>query len=289
MKKFSVFQARSKFEEKNVNTNGEISYLSVADIHENPYQPRRSFDEVDLVSLADSIRQHGLLQPITVRFSDDAEGISKPYVLVAGERRLRAVKMLSRDQIPCLILDITAREAAELAIIENIMRKDLSMFELAIALKTLIEEYELTQDELAKRLSTSQSNIANKLRLLRYSDAERAMIAAYGLTERHARAVLRLNDPDLRRKALVYIGERHLSVKLAENYIDSLLLPKNKRKGNVEAHKLCELYAVLRKNLKKPLDKLIKRGVQVTSEEIHTENETKIIITIPNVTENDPI
>ena len=254
--------------------------IPISEIGTNPYQPRRQFDEVDIVTLADSIRQHGLLQPITVRFADSEEDTA-PYLIIAGERRFRAMQMLSFSEVPCLIVDISAREAAELAIIENIMRKDLTMFELAEAIRTLLDDYELTQEELGKRLSTSQSNIANKLRLLRFTEKERILISEYKLSERHARAILRIQNEKERLRCICYVGENKLTVNETEDYVDKLLLPKTKAKTNktqVTHREACDL---LQNSIQKPLLKLEKRGVAISSEQIEENDKIRIVITIP--------
>ena len=260
----------------------QVVLLPTADIATNPYQPRKQFDEVDIVTLADSIRQHGLLQPITVRYADPVEAVSETYVIVAGERRFRAMKRLSYTEIPSLILDISSREAAELAIIENIMRKDLSMFEVAEALKLLLADFGLTQDELAKRLSTSQSNIANKLRLLRFSDKERAILTDYALTERHARALIRIEDEYMRLRSILHVGEHRLSVKDTEEYVESLLVPRERRTPSRARYSRQEVLDFLRMNVKKPLSKLEKRGILVCTKEYEDELGLHIEILVPS-------
>lgn len=255
--------------------------LDVDMISQNPNQPRKSFDEVGLVTLADSIRQHGLLQPISVRRVDVNEEIDADYVIIAGERRYRAMQMLGMREIPCLVIDISAREAAELAIIENIMRKDLSMFELAEAFSVLLTEFELTQEELGKRLSTSQSNIANKLRLLRFSPKERFMIEEYQLTERHARSLIRIQDEELRFKVLLYACEHHLSLKATESYVERLLMPKKQEKSQKSSISCADALDLIQSVIKKPLSKLNRRGLQVTTEEFDDDTHIKVMITIP--------
>ena len=270
-----------RFREENDVNHKKVISLPLCDLSPNPDQPRIHFDEVDIVSLADSIRQHGLLQPITVRLAEIGEAVDKPYVIVAGERRFRAMKMLAREEIAAIIVDISAHEAAELAIIENIMRKDLSMFELSEALKLLIERYSMTQESLARRLSTSQSNIANKLRLLRFSVKERCLIEEYSLTERHARAILRIPTESARMKCLVFVGERRLSVKATEQYIDSLLMPKPKNARTNIRFLTTEAANFLYTYLKKPLLRMEKRGISVVSEQVEDEDAVRIVISIP--------
>lgn len=263
------------------NEIGNTVLIPIQDVGLNPHQPRKQFDGVEIVTLADSIRQHGLLQPISVRYADPDEETNKPYLLIAGERRLRAMKMLSYHEIPCIIVDITPKEAAELAIIENIMRKDLTVFELAESFQLLLTEFDLTQEELGKRLSTSQSNIANKLRLLKFSQNERIFIEEYKLTERHARALLRIANENERLNALLHIGTRNLSVKDTERYIDELLQKNDLPTDEPQTPTNDEWIEKFRKTLEKPLKQIIKRGFSAFSEEIESDDALRIIITIP--------
>ncbi len=186
-------------------------------ISPNPYQPRTAFPEESLLSLADSIRQHGFLQPLVVRKRRDG------FELIAGERRLRAANLLSLDLVPCIVIDADDRKSAELAIIENLQREDLSIFDQAGSIAALIDMYSLTQEEAARRLAVSQSFVANKLRLLRLSEAERTLVLENRLTERHARAVLRLDESSERLAALSHIASRGLNVAAAEAYVERLL------------------------------------------------------------------
>ena len=194
--------------------------LPVSRIHPNPSQPRKLFREEDLRALAQSIQENGLLQPVTVRREDGA------YYLIAGERRLRACKLAGLREIPALVADCEPEESAVLALLENIQRKDLQMFEQAHALENLLWEWQITQEEAAKRLGLSQSYLANKLRLLKLSPEEQAQVLHYKLTERHARALLRLDDPSLRGKILRQAGEKGLTVAQTEELVAAALLPR---------------------------------------------------------------
>ncbi len=259
------------------DSSKQIVFIRVDDIYPNPSQPRQDFDEVDIVSLADSIRRHGLLQPISVRRSEKSELLNERYTVVAGERRLRAFKMLGKEEIPCIVIETSLLEAAELAIIENIMRKDLNMFEYAAALSTLIEQYELTQEAIALRLSTSQSNIANKLRLLRFDKSERQFILENSLTERHARTLLRINDLDIRKEAARHIAQHNLSVKQSESYVDKLLIPD----GMVRAYDSRYRINDFCEHLIKSVAQINKNGISAKSTRYENESEIKIIINIP--------
>lgn len=196
---------------------GRIILLPADRILPNPAQPRSSFADDSLLRLADSIRQYGILQPLTVRrLGDDWE-------LIAGERRLRAAKLCGLVQVPCLVIAADGQRSAELAIIENLQREDLNLFEQASAIAALMDIYHLTQEQAANRLSTSQPTVANKLRLLRYTAAERELILSSGLTERHARTLLRLTDPVQRQSTLLRVIEEGDNVAATETLVDRLL------------------------------------------------------------------
>lgn len=191
--------------------------LSPGQISPNPDQPRRHFEDAALQSLADSIRQHGILQPLTVRKT--ASG----YVLIAGERRLRAAKLAGCETVPCLLMETEDRQSALLALVENLQREDLHYLEEAAAIAKLMADYQLSQEETAKKLGRSQSAVANKLRLLRLSPACTTLLREAELTERHARALLRLEDEEERLSAARYIAEKHLNVAKSEEYIEERL------------------------------------------------------------------
>ncbi len=211
---------------------GRIYAIAPTEIAANPYQPRREFDDISLFSLANSIREHGILQPLTVRRIQTNEASTIPtsqigaetsYQLIAGERRLRAAIAIGMETVPCIILDADNRRAAELALIENLQRENLNMFEQAGAIAALIDMHAMTQEEIARTLSLSQSCVANKLRLLRLTTEERDTILCAHLTERHARAFLRIKDLDVRRRTVRMVSERGFNVAQTEEYIDSLL------------------------------------------------------------------
>ncbi len=201
---------------------GRICTIPITAISANPYQPRREFDDITLFSLANSIREHGLLQPLTVRRTVSSADAAE-YQLIAGERRLRAAASIGMTEVPCIILDADNRRTAELALIENLQRENLNMFEQAAAIAALIDIHAMTQEEIARTLSLSQSCIANKLRLLRLTTEEREIILCSHLTERHARAFLRLKDLDVRRKTVQTVSEQGLNVAHTEEYVDALL------------------------------------------------------------------
>lgn len=217
---------------------GRIHYIPVGSILPNPYQPRRTFEELSLYSLAESIRRHGILQPLTVRRLKPSVTTSEPpyksdaaaptvdtaeYELIAGERRLRAACAVHMECVPCIVLEADNQRAAELALIENLQRENLSMFEQAGAIASLIDIHAMTQEQIAKSLSCSQSAVANKLRILRLTEAEREIILTNHLTERHARAFLRIKELTLRKSTVEYTAAHHLNVAQTERYIDRML------------------------------------------------------------------
>ncbi len=181
------------------------------------YQPRQKFDQDSLGELGESIKVHGLLQPVVVRHS--AVG----YELIVGERRLRACKDLGWEMIPAIVRNVEDREAAEMALIENLQRSDLHVFELAEGYERLLIEFTLTQGELATRLGISQANIANKLRLLKLPQPVREIISREMLSERHSRALLRLEDLEQQLKVLQTIVAEGLSVKQTEGLVTAIL------------------------------------------------------------------
>lgn len=192
--------------------------VNVASIHPNPYQPRATFDEESIAELAQSIQQVGLLQPLLVRKVDDG------YELVAGERRLRAVTSLGMEKVACIVQqDIEDESSAMMALIENLQREDLHYLEEAQCYQKLLETYGLTQEELANRIGKSQSSIANKLRLLKLSDEVKAAMTEKRLSERHARALLKLTDDKQRLDAVEKIAEKGLSVKETEQMVEKTL------------------------------------------------------------------
>ena len=194
-----------------------VTMLSPEYISPNPDQPRRYFDPDGLAELADSIRVHGILQPLTVRRKGGGR-----YELIAGERRRRAAVICGLREVPCLIMDVDRENSCLLALIENLQRRDLDFWEEAKALERLIGVYGLSQEEAAAKVGKSQSAVANKLRLLRLEEPVVDALHRYGLTERHARALLRLCDGEQRLRAVEHIGKTGMNVAAAEAYIDRL-------------------------------------------------------------------
>ena len=199
----------------------QIVQVKTDEIRPNRAQPRADFNQNSIIRLADSIRRYGILQPLTVRETDPDD--SYRYEIIAGERRLRAAKMLGYLTVPCIIKVADAQTSAELAIIENLLREDLNMFEEAYGFKKLIENHGLTQDEVARRMSISQSAVANKLRLLRFSYEEQKMMLENSFSERHARAIIRISGQADRLAVIKFVIEHKLNVSETEAYVEGLL------------------------------------------------------------------
>lgn len=257
---------------------GEQVYsIEVSKISANPNQPRKVFTEDSIIKLADSIRQYGIIQPITVR------KIGEGYEIISGERRLRAAKELKMERVPCIVRDISEETSAEIAIIENLIREDLNIFEQAQAIETLIDTYNLTQEEIAKRLSNSQSFVANKLRLLRLSSAERELILKNNLTERHARALLRVYDTSLREKLLKEIVEQGLNVGKSEELIELSL--QREEPNRITKRRNCykdikSFYTAI----DRAVDNVKNSGISVKSRRIENDEFVELTILIPKDT-----
>ena len=206
-----------KLQRKGEFLSTRVQYIPLGRIRPNPQQPRHSFDEEGLAELAASIRSCGILQPLTVRRAGDG------YELVAGERRLRAARIAGLREVPCLVAQVGEEDSALLALMENLQRRDLDCWEEAQAIARLISRYGLSQEEAARRLGRAQPTVANKLRLLRLPEDVRALLRENGLTERHARALLRLQDPEVQRRAAGDMVRRGMNVAQAEAYVEKLL------------------------------------------------------------------
>ena len=204
---------------KGLYETGRVIYLHPDVLHPNPNQPRKRFSPDGLEELAASIREHGVLQPLTVRKVDGS------FELVSGERRLRAARMAGLSEVPCIVIDVDGVCSSLLALVENLQRRDLDFLDEAMALDRLIHTYDLSQDEAARRIGKSQSAVANKLRLLKLPTPVLERLRDGGATERHARALLPLADPALQIQAADTILKEKLTVAQTEALVDQLLRP----------------------------------------------------------------
>ena len=204
---------------KGLFESNKVVFLPIAAISPNPGQPRRHFSRAGLEELAASIGEHGVLQPLSVR------RVPGGYELISGERRLRASRMAGLEEVPCILVSVDGQESSLLALVENLQRRDLDFVEEALALSRLIQTYHLSQEEAAKKLGKSQSAIANKLRLLKLPPEVLALLREKGFTERHARALLRLESPEQQAAAARAVVEGGLTVARTEEYVEQLLHP----------------------------------------------------------------
>ncbi len=196
----------------------KIETVAIDRVIPNPYQPRKVFSDAALQELADSILQHGLMQPITVRM------IGNSYELIAGERRLKASKLAGLETIPAVIVEVTTKDSAVLALIENLQRENLNFLEESQAYYKIMQDYNYTQQELAKTLGKNQSTVANKLRVLKLSPTIQKLLIENNLTERHARALLKLPTEEYQLIALEKVIKQELNVKRTEQIIEQLLV-----------------------------------------------------------------
>ncbi|MCI8658053.1 MAG: ParB/RepB/Spo0J family partition protein [Oscillospiraceae bacterium] len=255
--------------------SGRIHMLPIERISPNPRQPRRHFPEQPLRELADSIRQHGVLQPLTVQKTPGG------YVLVAGERRLRAAGLAGLTHVPCLLVRATPQDSALLALVENLQRCDLHYLEEAAAISKLITTYGMSQEEAARRLGRSQPAVANKLRLLRLSPACGELLRKYELTERHARALLRLEDEDTRLAALRHIGEKKLTVAAAEEYIEVQLQKKQMEGKEKKRLFIIKDVRLFLNSVDRGMETIRRAGVDARFDRQESEEEITITIQIP--------
>ena len=247
---------------------GRVVFLPARAIRPNPAQPRKVFSEEQLQQLRDSISQHGILQPLSVR------RIGSSYELIAGERRLRAAQMAGLTEIPCIVMTMDEKESSLAAMVENLQRQDLDFVEEAKGLSLLMEKWGMSQEQLAKILGMSQSAIANKLRLLRHSPAVLDAILRAGLSERHARALLRIPTDSQKFAVIATVSQLGMSVAKTESYIDKLLEDKaaEPKKPNITA---------FLHNLTQSLSKIQLSGIPAISERKETDSQIVLTITIP--------
>ncbi len=261
---------------KKKNEGASVLRIPLDRIVPNAEQPRKFFEEGALEKLAESIRRYGILQPISVREKNGG------YEIIAGERRYRAARLAGVRDVPCIVYAPDGERCAFLSVVENLLREDLNMFEMAAAMDKLCREHGLTQEEVAERLSVSQSYVANKLRLLRFDTPIRERLLTAGLTERHARALLRL-PPALWEEALDKIIARHANVEAAERIVEEML------RGQGSAKKPARRYArgmlrdvrVFYNSVDRAVEMVRRCGVPVETEREEGEGETRLIIRIP--------
>ena len=256
---------------------GGILYLPVDEIAPNPVQPRRNFDGGSLAELSESIKNYGILNPLTVRLRGGR------YELVAGERRLRAAKLAGLSEVPCLPVEANMEDASLLALVENLQRQDLDFIEEAAGIRQLILLFGMSQEEAARRLGKSQSAVANKLRLLRLPPDVLDALKEHGLSERHGRALLRLPDGESQRAALRHIVEKELSVAATDAYVESLLAAREAQEEKTAPKRSFVLkdVRVFLNTISRSLDLMKQGGIEAGMQRRETEDALILTISIP--------
>jgi ParB family chromosome partitioning protein len=252
----------------------DVIFVDVNDIKKNPNQPRKKFDENAIDDLARSIEKVGVIQPINLRKIDNH------FELIAGERRLLATIKAGFNKIPAVVIEVTDHQSAVLALIENVQREDLDFIEEAYAYKTLIEKYNITQKEVSSRVGKSQSTVSNKLRLLKLSDNILTKLAINGLTERHGRALLKIDNEDLQDEVLDYIIEKELNVKQTDVLVDKKIneLTKNKKRNNTKFKINTSIYV---NTIKKAFQTILDTGIDAKYEKEDKGDHIELKIRIP--------
>lgn len=259
-----------------IKSENKITELPIIRIRPNKSQPRKQFNESELKALSQSISENGILQPLIVRKITSSE-----YEIVAGERRLRASALAGLKKVPCIVVKCSDKESAVYALLENLQRADLGIFEEARGISRLIRRYGLTQEQAAEKLGKTQSTIANKLRLLRLSNEEQEWIEKSGLSERHARALLRIEDEELRRKALSGVITDRLNVSQTEAFVSSLIqsTPQKQRRGKSKA--VIKDIRIFVNTINKAVDTMRLSGIDAETHKTDYDNFIEYTIRIP--------
>lgn len=260
-------------------TDLNIVKIPLEEIKPNPYQPRKEFDEESLNDLTSSIKSYGVLQPIVVRKSG-----KNSYEIIAGERRWRACKRAGLKEIPAIIKDAGDSETAVMALIENLQRENLNFLEEAEGYRQLMQDYGLTQEQLAMKLGKSQSTIANKMRILKMSPEIIKIISREKLSERHARALLKLPDENLQMQALKQIIDKGMNVRQTEDLVDRLIeeIENEKEREKKKSFKIAIKDVRIFVNSVKKLVKSIKdTGIKAGYKEIDKGDFIEVVVQIP--------
>ena len=255
----------------------KVVKVPISQIFPNPYQPRKTFADEALADLCASIKEYGVLQPLLVSPADDGR-----YMLIAGERRLRASRLANLTEVPVIISDYTSQQIAEIALIENLQREDLHFLEEAEGYEQLMNEFHLTQEAMAARVGKKQSTIANKLRLLRLTAPVRKVLVEAGLSERHARALLKLDDDAKRLEVLAVVVEKNFSVRQTEDYIARLLDAGDKEKEKKRRMVIVNDVRIYLNSIKQVVNSIKDVGIPVNMEQTMEGDELIISLRIKN-------
>ena len=262
--------------------DNRVRQIPLVQISPGKTQPRKNFSNEELIGLAKSIQENGVLQPLTVR----KMGLNG-FELIAGERRMRAAVLAGCERVPCLVIECDDQQAAIYSLLENLQRVDLDPFEEAEGIEKLISQWHITQEEAAKRLGKKQSTIANKLRLLRLSQEERQTIQEAGLTERHARAILKLKDPALRSIALRHMVERGLNVKQTEDFVERLLEKDREQERKSHRRIIIKDVRIFINTITKAVDTMRLSGIDAFAAQNETDDYIECVVRIPKASSLD--
>lgn len=255
----------------------KVVKVPITSIFPNPYQPRKTFSDDALTDLCASIKEYGVLQPLLVSPASDGR-----YMLIAGERRLRASRLANLSEVPVIISEYTSQQIAEIALIENLQREDLHFLEEAEGYEQLMNEFHLTQEAMAARVGKKQSTIANKLRLLRLTAPIRRILIEAGLSERHARALLKLDDEAKRLEVLAVVVEKSYSVRQTEEYIAKLLDSDDKQKDKKRRLVIVNDVRIYLNSIKQVVNSIKDVGIPVNMEQTVEGDEVIISLRIKN-------
>lgn len=253
---------------------GQIILVPQEEIFPNPNQPRKRFNFDELEELAQSIRKNGMLQPVVVRINEKGE-----YELISGERRLRASRLIGINRVPCVIVEASDELSAVYSLVENIQRSDLGFFEEAQAIDRLINVYGMSRDEVCSRLGKAAPTVSNKLRLLKIPEEIRIIISKEGLTERHARALLKLESASQMQRAVSIIAEKRLNVAESEKLIDQISAGSSKKRQ--PATKLFKDVRIFVNTLNHAVETMRRAGIEADSAKSETEEYIEYIVRIP--------
>ncbi|MGM0445808.1 MAG: ParB/RepB/Spo0J family partition protein [Bacillota bacterium] len=262
----------------NNDNKSKIKQIDTNKIKPNPHQPRTNFNQENLEKLAESIKNFGIIQPLIVRKKD------KGYQLIAGERRLRAAKLINLKKVPAIINDYQEEEIAEISLVENIQRQDLNFLDEALAYYSIMNQFGLSQTELGEKVGKNQSTIANKLRILKLPEEILALIRKYALSERHARALLKLDDKQKQIEFIKKASKDSLSVREFNKLVDKFLKKSTEEKQVKTYYKDVRL---LKNTLNSAIDQIRKAGIEVEVNQEEKSNYIMYNIKIPK--NNDDI
>ena len=273
-----VKESITKMLRLNNNENNQIQEIPTSNIKANPFQPRKHFDPLQLEELAKSIREYGVIQPLIVR---KAKGY---FELVAGERRLRAAQLIGLKTVPAIIRELDDKELAEIALVENLQREDLNYFEEAEGYKRLINDFALTQEEVAKRVGKSQSTIANKMRLLKLPDEVQKNINPEIVTERHARALLKIAQPEIQMAVLKEVYVNEYNVRETDLLVEKYLNPETEKKNKSGGRKIVRIFKDMRiylNTIRNAVSTIAEAGLDIKMTEKEYTEYIELLIKIP--------